>query len=322
MSDRFMEKEYTAGLEETLPETDYIFIVGVSRSGTTLMRYILNQSSLIAIARENHFLGHLLSSEGMRQKFRKFGDLQEDANVRRLVDFLYSGVSEKSSWLRRSSSHWRWITRRIDKEIFLQKILESDRSERAMFATMMDLFAERKGKAIKGEKTPAHFQYADTLLEWFPKAKIIHMMRDPRGTFISELRRRKKEAQSFPYRQLKRVPALMKLLILLQTTLTWGASARSASANLAKYPGRYTVQCFEDLVRHPEQQIRALCAFLGVPFQEQMLEQEVVSKGFQEKQSGFDAGAADRWKKYIDPVSKRWFQFWFRRQLRSYRYDG
>lgn len=327
MTEQLVEKNLVARLaeseaEETRPETEYIFIVGMSRSGTTLMRNILNKSDQIAISRENHFLGHLLGSEGMRHKFRKFGDLHEDENVRRLVDFLYAGGSEKSSWLRRSSAQWRWITRRVDKEVFLQKILDSDRSERAMFAAMMDLFAERKGKAIKGEKTPAHFQYADTLMEWFPDAKIIHMMRDPQGIFISEVHRRQREAQSFPYRQIKHVPALMKLIILLQTTLTWASSARSASTNLAKYPGRYTVQCFEDLVRRPEEQVRALCVFLGAPFQVQMLEQEVVSMGFQEKQSGFDAGAADRWKKHIGPFARRWFHFWFGRQLRSYGYDG
>jgi O-antigen ligase len=326
-SDLYIAKELTAApakvttAVETPLETEYIFIVGMSRSGTTLMRNILNQSDQIAISRENHFLGHLLGSEGMRHKFRKFGDLHEDANVRRLVDFLYSGGSEKSSWLRRTSAHWRWITRRIDKEVFLQKILESDRSERAMFAAMMDLFAERKGKPIKGEKTPAHFQYADTLLDWFPNAKIIHMMRDPRGIFVSEFRRRQKEAQSFPYKQLQSVPGLMNLYVLLQTTLTWATSARNASENLVKYPGRYTVQRFEDLVRQPGEQVPALCAYLGVPFQQEMLEQEVVSMGFQEKQSGFDAGAADRWKKYIDPFASRWFHFWFGRQLRSYGYD-
>jgi hypothetical protein len=326
MTELYIEEEHAAELAETSSAevgsgTEYIFIVGVSRSGTTLMRNILNQSDWIAISRENHFLGHLLGSEGMRHKFRKFGDLQNDENVRPLVDFLYSGGSEKSSWLRRSSSHWRWITRRIDKEVFLQRILASDRSERALFAVMMDLFAERKGKAIKGEKTPAHFQYAETLLEWFPSAKIIHMMRDPRAIFISELRRRQKEAQSFPYRQLKRLPALMKLYILLQTTLTWRASARTASTNVAKYPGRYKVQRFEELVRQPQEQVPALCAYLGVPFQRQMLEQEVVSMGFQERQSGFDAGAADRWKKYIGTVARRWFDFWFHGQLRSYGYD-
>lgn len=301
-------------------KTDYIFIVGVSRSGTTLMRYILNRSDQIAISRENHFLGHLIGSEGMRQKFRKFGDLANDANVRRLVDFLYAGGSEKSSWLRRSSSQWRWITRRVEKEVFLQRILESDRSERAMFAIMMDLFAERRGKPIKGEKTPVHFRYVDTLLLWFPQAKIIHMMRDPRGIYVSELHRRQKEAQSFPYRQLKRVPSLMAFFILLQTTWSWAESVQSASNNLKRYPGHYRIQAFEELVRLPDNQIRDLCAFLEVPFQESMLEQEVVSDGFQAHQSGFDAGAADRWKRLINPLVNAWFRFWFFRQLKAYKY--
>ncbi|HEX2980932.1 MAG TPA: sulfotransferase [Anaerolineaceae bacterium] len=305
---------------QNLP-TEYIFIVGVSRSGTTLMRNILNQSDQIAISRENHFLGHLLGSEGMRHKFRRFGDLGNDENVRRLVNDLYSGGAEKSSWLRRSSAHWRWITRRIEKDVFLRKILESNRSERDLFAIMMDVFAERKGKAIRGEKTPAHFQYADTLLEWFPNAKIIHMMRDPRGIYISELRRRQKEAQSFPYRQLKRLPGLMRLYILLQTTLTWAASARSATRYHRQFAGRYAIQRFEDLVKDPQGQVCLLSDFLGVPFQARMLEQEVVSMGFQEKQAGFDAGAADRWKKHISPAADRWFRTWFHAQLRSYGYD-
>jgi hypothetical protein len=90
---------------------------------------------------------------------------------------------------------------------------------------------------------------------------------------------------------------------------------------VAKYPGRYRVQRFEELVRRPQEQVPALCAYLGVPFQRQMLEQEVVSMGFQEKQSGFDSGAADRWKKYIGRVARRWFDFWFHRELRSYGYD-
>jgi hypothetical protein len=58
------------------------------------------------------------------------------------------------------------------------------------------------------------------------------------------------------------------------------------------------------------------------PVQARMLEQEVVSMGFQEKQAGFDAGAADRWKKHISPAADRWFRTWFHAQLRSYGYDG
>ena len=318
-----LQKENDASFEATKrmdAPSGFIFIVGLSRSGTTLMRNILNQSDWIAISRENHFLGHLVGAEGMRQKFRKFGDLSVDENVHKLVDHLYSGGSERSSWFRKASSHWRWITRRVDRQEFTQKLLETDRSERAFFILLMQLFADRKGKPIMGEKTPAHFRYVETLLNWFPEAKIIHMMRDPRGIFVSEWRRRQKEAQSFPYQQLKSLPFLMKLVILLQTTMTWREGARRGRENQNKYPRNYYVQRFEDLVSDPESQVKELCSFLGVPFQTAMLEQTVVSMGFQEKQTGFDSGAADRWKKYITPGIDAWFRFWLRDGMETNEY--
>ncbi|HEX6034807.1 MAG TPA: sulfotransferase [Anaerolineales bacterium] len=318
-----LPKENDAAFEaskRTDVSSGYIFIVGLSRSGTTLMRNILNQSEWIAISRENHFLGHLVGAEGMRQKFRKFGDLSNNENVHKLVDHLYSGGSERSSWFRRASSHWRWITRRVDRQDFTQKLLETDRSERAFFILLMQLFAEKKGKPIMGEKTPAHFRYVETLLNWFPEAKIIHMMRDPRGIFVSEWRRRQKEAQSFPYQQLKRLPILMKLVILLQTTITWREGARRCQENQKKYPLNYYTQRFEDLVSEPERQVQEMCAFIGVPFQPSMLEQTVVSLGFQEKQTGFDAGAADRWKKHITPGIETWFRFWLGDDMKKFGY--
>lgn len=319
-----LQKEYDASFADT-KRTDgpsgYIFIVGLSRSGTTLMRNVLNQSDWIAISRENHFLGHLVGAEGMRQKFHKFGDLSNDQNVQKLVDHLYSGGSERSSWLRRASSHWRWITRRIDRQEFTKKLLETDRSERAFFILLMQLFADKKGKPIMGEKTPAHFRYVETLLSWFPEAKIIHMMRDPRGIFVSEWHRRQKEAQSFPYRQLKKLPILMKLVILLQTTITWREGAQRCCESRKKYPLNYYTQRFEGLVSDPESQVKELCAFIGVPFQLAMLEQSVVSMGFQEKQTGFDSGAANRWKKHITPGIDAWFRFWLRKDMENNGYS-
>ena len=72
-------------------EPEAIFIVGASRSGTTLMRTILERSPRIAIARENHFVGHLRENEGARYYFRRVGDLREDDVVRKVVDLIYSG---------------------------------------------------------------------------------------------------------------------------------------------------------------------------------------------------------------------------------------
>ena len=158
-------------------------------------------------------MGHLIASEGMRYKFRRFGDLSNDDNVRQFVDYIYSPAFQKSSKYLELSTQWRWIVRRVDKPDFLQRILESDRSERALFTIMMQVFAAHNSKPIMGEKTPAHIRYLPTLLEWFSPARVIHMLRDPRAIFASELRRRYKQSLTTPYKQLKWV-GLLKLFIV------------------------------------------------------------------------------------------------------------
>jgi omega-hydroxy-beta-dihydromenaquinone-9 sulfotransferase len=307
-------------LADARAQEQYIFIVGVSRSGTTLMRRILNSSDEIAIASENHYLGHVIASEGVRHRLRQFGSLADDANLRRLVDYLYSDAFKSSSKYRDVSTLWRWLTRRVPKDELLGRLLASDRSERAMFRAILQLYAEHKGKRVMGEKTPAHVRYVPTLMEWFPEGRVIHMLRDPRGIFVSELRRRGKQALSTPYKQLRRFKLAFKLFILLQVTVLWYESVFRYRRHKRQYSDNYYLLRFEDLVRDPESHIQRVCDFVGVGYQDKMLEQEIVSKGFQEGQVGFDSGAAERWREHIDPWIDQWFRFWFHGALCEFGY--
>jgi hypothetical protein len=258
--------------------------------------------------------------EGARYKFKKCGDLTDDDNVHRLVDYIYSGEFANSSEVRDISPHWKWIITHVDRKDLAQKILNSDRSERALFTVMMQVFAEYKDKPILGEKTPAHLRYVSTLVRWFPNGKVIHMCRDPRAVFVSELRRRKGKAVTWPYKQLKQFSLPFELYIVLQTTAAWLESAWRCSRYQKRYPDEYRLIKFEDLVREPERTIRQVCAFLGIEFQEKMLEQRVISKGFQLKQPGFDAQAATRWKENIAPWANAWFSLLFTKHLRKFGY--
>ncbi len=301
--------------------TRFVFIVGVSRSGTTLLRKTLNRSDRIAISNENHFLGHLLAREGARWKFRRFGDLSRDDNVRRLVDYVYDGGLEASSRLRGMSKQWHWIVKSVDREDFLRRLLQSDRSEAALFTVMMQVYADHKGKPIMGEKTPSHVRYVPTLLQWFPAGKVIHMLRDPRAIYVSELRRRREDPETFPYRQLRGTGPVFALYILLETTFAWLESVSLCDRYRAQYPDKYYPLVFEELVRDPEQQLKRVCEFLGVEFQDDMLKQKVVSKGFAAGQVGFDAAAADRWRTQIDPWANSWFSFLFRKRMTALGYQ-
>jgi hypothetical protein len=169
-------------------EPEAVFIVGVSRSGTTLMRRVLDSSSRMGIATENHYLGHLLAREGARHYFRQVGDLRDDQAVRSVVELIWSGDFQRRSRLREISPYWRWLMRTVPREEFEARLLASDRSDRGIFSALMRTYADHGLKPVMGEKTPAHLAYVDTLLEWYPKARVVHMVRDPRGIYVSELR--------------------------------------------------------------------------------------------------------------------------------------
>jgi hypothetical protein len=301
-----------------------VFVVGVSRSGTTLMRHILERSSQVSVCRESHYLGHLLAAEGVRQQVRRrFGGRRDDETARRVVAFLYGDGLERASRLRRASRQWTWTRRHVPREQFEARYLASDRSERALFDIVLRTYAEHEGKPIVGEKTPAHVRYVDTLLEWYPDGRIVHMVRDPRAIYVSEMRRRRSETPSaLPYRLLRGIPVALEVFVLVETTMAWLESVSLLERNLARYPGHYLAMPFETLVADPEACVRRLCAFLGIPFEPAMLEQVVVSRGHALGSTGFDRAAATRWRNRIGPLVDRWFRAWFGRRMRRLGYDG
>ena len=285
-------------------EPEAIFIVGVSRSGTTLMRRILDKHSRIGIATENHYLGHLLAWEGARHYFRRVGDLHDDAAVGDLVELIYSGELQRRSRLRELSPYWRWLTDKVPRDDIEAYLLASDRSERGIFEAFLRIYADRRGKAVIGEKTPAHLAYVETLLEWFPDGRVVHCMRDPRGIYVSELRRRREHAVAFPYRQLALVPPLLERFVLLQVVWAWAGAVHRHRALRRRNPERYGMVRFEDLVAEPTETLAELCTFLGVTPEQRMLEQKVTSKGARVGSVGFDAGASDRWREHIGAGAK------------------
>lgn len=298
-----------------------VFIVGVSRSGTTLLRRILDRHPLLAIATENHFLGHLLAWEGARHYFRRVGDLREDQAIGDLVELIYADGFQRRSRLREVSPYWRWLTNKVPREDLQSRLLASDRTERGLFEAFLRVYADRRGKVIIGEKTPAHLAYVETLLDWFPNGRVVHMIRDPRAIYVSEVRRRAGHAVTPPYRWLVKVPALMRAFILLQVVWAWAGAVHRHRTLVRTEPGRYLAIRFEDLVAEPEATVARICAHIGIEPVAHMLDQKVTSKGAMVGQAGFDVGAADRWRDRIGDGERRFIERLLGERLDEFGYD-
>lgn len=304
-----------------------VFVCGASRTGSTLLRSVLNRSPRLAIARENWFLGHQLPRAGVRHVIRRrVGALAGDEGAARLAALLYRG-----DFARCDRGHWRWLRRHTREEDLLERLAAvPEPDERALFRILLEMFGDWKGgregvagrPPVLGEKTPSHLYHVPELLRWFPGAKVVHTFRDPRGIFASELRRRRKDPGAAVYRHLGRFRPLLTGFVLFQVSYVWLRAARLHLRYQRRYPERYQLVRFEDLVASPEPTIRAICERLGIDFDSRMLDQVVKSKGFREGAPGFDAQAASRWRELNPGWVNAWFATIARPWLARFGYTG
>ncbi len=136
-------------------------ILGVPRSGTTMVRMILDAHPLIAIPPETHFLPRLL-------------DLAEES------------TASRDEFVRIITESKRWSDFNMPAEALIQEL-----SKDAAF-TVPDgirgfyrLYAARYGKPMWGDKTPSFEVVIKQLSAILPEAHFIHVVRDGRDAFVS-----------------------------------------------------------------------------------------------------------------------------------------
>lgn len=145
------------------------FIVGVTRSGTTLLRLMLDSHPDLAIPPETQFLPSLIKTT------RKGGATCEQAH----------GVV---------AGHRQWGDFNLDSSELLRRYcaLETINPETTI-RTFFELYAEREGKPRWGDKTPNYIKRMQQIERWIPEARFIHMIRDGRDAALSRFKRVLKE---------------------------------------------------------------------------------------------------------------------------------
>jgi hypothetical protein len=295
----------------------HLFVVGCARTGSTLLRHVLNRSPQVVILPETHFMRRM---QRLKMEAMPDGALGEEPD--RVVERLYRTDN------RSRTGYWAWLRRNVPSADLAERLRAGDGSMRSLFATLIDLYVERAPHGmtatVVGEKTPSHLAFVPTLRSWFPDAIVVHTFRDPRAIFASELRRRR-EGRWGPKRWLRWLtgPAADALLVpmeLVRTAIVWRRADDLDMIYRRQLGDAYRLVRFEDLVADPQDELKEVCRLIGVPFDPRLLEVDVIGSSYDERRHGavgFDPAAAQRWRAHVGPLSRRWFRLVLGRRMRA-----
>ncbi len=289
---RGMENQGTAEQEAPL------FIVGANRSGTTLLRLILNAHTRIAIPDELVYFGSRMAGVPI-ERWRHPGLPPEayDSFVRR---FLESNAP---------------VLRVLDCAALEQKMLAGAQSFRRPYRLLLRAWADHYGKARWGEKTPGNLFYADVIREMFPQARFIHMVRDPRAVVHSMLK----------------VDFFSDDVVF--NALAWRKHVTAGRAVLEQSvpPAQRITVRYEDLVSAPEEMVRTVCAFLDEDYDPAMLhfhedagrymKQEAASEFNRAATRPISTDGIQKWKQHLDPEAVAVIEHLCMSEMRGFGYE-
>ena len=217
-----------------------LIILGVGRSGTTLLRVMLDRSSELAIPYETFFVPQLAHRHGRRPSIDEFVD--DLGRLRTLYDW---GIGPE------------------DVRPRLRKGMTTSEALAAIFET----YADRQGKPRWGDKTPLYMQQLPLLERLFPDALWVHLVRDGRDAALSFL----ELPEGFSGKTWAQPRTVAQFAARWRTEIL-------AARRLGRHAGsRYLELRYEDLVAEPERELRRVCDHASLPWEDGMLDHTRVS---------------------------------------------
>lgn len=210
-------------------------VAGCVRSGTTMLRAMLDSHPQLAVAPESYFVAPALV---------RAPDYDGPAGLDR--ERLLAAIEADASF-----SEWRVPASKVRAR--WQETEPPDVP--AALLDLYALYAAEHGKARAGDKTPAHVMNIELLARSFPNARILHIVRDGRDVVPSIL-----EMHFGPDH-------------FGAATLFWrDRVSRGRAGGRAVGPDRYREIRYEDLVADPAAVLTEVCDFFALPFDPAMLE--------------------------------------------------
>jgi len=230
-----------------------IFVVGWRRAGTTLLANLIAQHSKVTIVNDNQMpgdLGGAFESVFFSHLAGKYGDLKHPNNLIRFIEIF-------------GSSSYFELTG-LDKEFMFA---ERPETYAKLFRVTMDKFAEKNGADWWVEKSPPHSFHIEELSRFYDDAKFVAVKRN----VVEQVRSAIGLLELIG--RVSRTGVKRKLKIVREVLAYYGAY-KHIERFQKQHPSKIILIAFEDLIKSRIKTIMAVCDFLQLDFQPQMLESQ------------------------------------------------
>ncbi len=225
--------------------TPIFFIVGRGRSGTTLLKSLLDANPYVSIPHESAFIKHLY-------KKYQYTNLWTPALVDKFIDDLYTEKFFEIVWKLDRNDLKKSILNH-GQELTFQQVCK------IIISNYKSIYPKEKIMII-GDKNPRNSLITEDLIQLFPEAKFIYIIRDYRDNVASHIKANfdNSKAPSLAYFWLKFNKYLSKCA--------------------KKYPDKFFTIKYETLVSEPQNQLQNICSFLDIPYIESMQDHSTLFK--------------------------------------------
>ncbi|MEM1058176.1 MAG: sulfotransferase [Verrucomicrobiota bacterium] len=262
------------------PADDVLLIVGMGRSGTSLVRAVLSQHRDIAMS----VRGELHFHENWNQKY---GPAPTEKQREQFVAELLAS-SELQNW----EVDWtlfRYEPKRFDEDFYLDA-----------FYQLGDFYRRAKGKKYWGEKSTSTIKHLSQITREMPRAAFLLVVRDPRDVFCSMRRAKWNEGRTMDPGRFGH---------------TWAVEMCRCLGRLNASAQRYALVRHEDMVLSNEKTLRRALETLGFDYYPELLKpkdlkwekntsfgaQEWTDPGHEQhtQELKFDPDTLGRWKDHL-----------------------
>ena len=217
-----------------------IIIVGVGRSGTTLLQNMLNSHRDIAFIPEINYIRRFLFNRNLDKQYLKGRD--------KFVSFL-----KNDKWISR-------LNDRIFKQINFEQISKSNFAA-GLYESILSTNCELSKKPIAGDKDPRSIELVGKISKIIPNVHWIHIVRDPRDVLLSKMNA-----------DWSKDGVMLKHIYASYVQLNFGKYWKQ------KLPNIFTELYYEDLITDPESTLKVLCMSIGLEYDPKMLNYEESAK--------------------------------------------